>query len=373
MVLAHELAHVFALELSRARAPRWLAEGLADWETTQLRPEWRRHDELDLAAALQANALPPLGRLSELFLRPRNVDDAVFAYGYADVAVGWLERKFGFGKLRQALVDYGRGVRGAAALERLSGMPLSTLEGQFRAALETELGSYLKQFLPESRGRRTLDAGSRPASTAQAMTALAAGDLKGARRLAPPPRAQGATPTPEERYLEAALALGEGRAGVAAERLDALVADGHDGYDVRVRRAMAAVALGDAEGVEAQLRRAIAFAPTRVEGHALLAEHLRTAARGPARLETLAAALRLDPQEAKLAKEAVREARRLHRWDLVAELAPISVFIDPADPDAPAALAEARAALGGGDAGAPGPVRASPGPPSRAPRGPPRP
>src|SRR5207248_10091316 len=52
MVLSHELAHVFAIQLSRSRVPRWFTEGLSEWETAQARPEWRRAGDADLAAAL---------------------------------------------------------------------------------------------------------------------------------------------------------------------------------------------------------------------------------------------------------------------------------------------------------------------------------
>ena len=61
MVLAHELAHVFSLQLSRSRVPRWLTEGLAELETARLRGEWRRQADLELAAAFAAGKLPSLG------------------------------------------------------------------------------------------------------------------------------------------------------------------------------------------------------------------------------------------------------------------------------------------------------------------------
>ena len=53
MVLTHELAHVFAIQLSRSRVPRWFTEGLSELETARLRPEWTRHDDAALYAALR--------------------------------------------------------------------------------------------------------------------------------------------------------------------------------------------------------------------------------------------------------------------------------------------------------------------------------
>ena len=60
MVLAHELAHVFSLQLSRSRVPRWFTEGLAELETARLRPDWRRQADVELAAALDGGQLPGL-------------------------------------------------------------------------------------------------------------------------------------------------------------------------------------------------------------------------------------------------------------------------------------------------------------------------
>ncbi|MGH7330620.1 MAG: tetratricopeptide repeat protein, partial [Polyangiaceae bacterium] len=44
-VLWHELAHVFAIQLSKYHVPRWFTEGLSEYETMIARPEWQR--ELD--------------------------------------------------------------------------------------------------------------------------------------------------------------------------------------------------------------------------------------------------------------------------------------------------------------------------------------
>src|SRR5690606_16602710 len=38
----HELAHVFHIQLSDSRVPRWFTEGLAEYETIVARKEWKR-------------------------------------------------------------------------------------------------------------------------------------------------------------------------------------------------------------------------------------------------------------------------------------------------------------------------------------------
>jgi Flp pilus assembly protein TadD len=58
------------------------------------------------------------------------------------------------------------------------------------------------------------------------------------------------------------------------------------------------------------------------------------------------AALRLEPQSGKLAKELVLALGRSGRAGKVVELGPIAIFIDPADADLHAALGRALAATG---------------------------
>ena len=61
MVLTHELAHVFAIQLSRSRVPRWFTEGLSEVETARLRPEWTRHDDAALYARAAARRAAAAG------------------------------------------------------------------------------------------------------------------------------------------------------------------------------------------------------------------------------------------------------------------------------------------------------------------------
>ena len=144
---------------------------------------------------------------------------------------------------------------------------------------------------------------------------------------------------------ELALASREAEPAIAAFE-QVLALPDHDGYDVRVRLALAEIHRKNPAAAEQHLRRAIALDPTRVEPHALLVELYADEHREADKLAEMDAALALEPQSAKLAKELVLGLGRAQRPGRVADVAPIAIFIDPADPDLHAALGRALAATG---------------------------
>jgi Tfp pilus assembly protein PilF len=360
MVLAHELAHVFAIELSRSRVPRWFTEGLSEVETMRLRPEWARHDDVVLWGAWKRGELPPLVDLSNAFVDARDAESATRAYAHAALAVDFLERRFGFAKLREALAAWGRGERGPGVLERLAGMSAPELERTFREELARRWARYDGQYLPSQtlvrpRAEAARDAAASPRDAgAQArlgLAALAVGDRAGAR--AALARARALRPTADAQqaatfFLAGELALGAQDAAAAAAAFGGVLTLGpaFDGYDVRVRLALAELHENDLAATETNLRRAAAFDETRVEPHALLAELFAQHGREADRATELEAALALEPQNATRAKELVLASARAGRSARVIAAASIAIFIDPADADVHAALARALVATG---------------------------
>jgi Tfp pilus assembly protein PilF len=360
MVLAHELAHVFAIELSRSRVPRWFTEGLSEVETMRLRPEWARHDDVALWGAWRRGELPPLVELTNAFVDARDPESATRAYAHAALAVDFLERRFGFAKVREALVAWGRGERGPGVLERLAGMSAADLEAAFRAELGKRWSRYDAQFLPSQTLARPRDVAARATEAAPrdagaaarlGLAALAAGDRAAARAALARARALRPTADADQAatfFLAGELALGAQDAAAAAAAFGGVLALGpsFDGYDVRVRLALAQLHENDLSATETNLRRAVAFDPTRVEPHALLAELFAQHGREGDRADELEAALVLEPQNAARAKELVLARARAGRSARVVATAPIAIFIDPADADVHAAYARALAATG---------------------------
>jgi cellulose synthase operon protein C len=374
MVLAHELAHVFAIELSRSRVPRWFTEGLSEVETMHARPEWTRHDDVAVYGAMRRGDLPPLAGLSNSFMEARNGDEATRAYAQAALAVDFLERRSGFAAIRSALVAYGRGERGVAVLEQMTGHPAAEIEAGFRADLRKRFAGYDKQYLPAQSlggaGQSLGGAGQSLGGTAFAaeksagdvksaheaarrgVAALATGDLEGAQRALAAARAA-PHPSPDDQadilFLAGEIALARRDAEAAVASFEGLLDGGaasHDGYDVQVRLALAEIHRKRQAAAEAHLRRAVDFDPARVEPHALLAELYGSEQRAADQLGELEAAFRLDPQNDAVAKQIVFNEARTGRPGRVLEFAPIAIFIDPGDADLHAALGRALAATG---------------------------
>jgi tetratricopeptide (TPR) repeat protein len=390
MVLTHELAHVFAIELSRSRGPLWFTEGLAELETMRARPEWTRHADRSLWGAATRGEMASLAALSNAFVLARDAEETTRAYAEAAAALDYLDRTFGFARIRGALLRFGTGARGLDVVAEAMNVPASTLERGFRADLAARYAGFEGQYLPAETLRLPRDVDgqavdARPGTGTLSPEELADGQARAglaelrlghteaarrahARAVAIP----GGADLRSVLFLrgEIALALrdadeargaflrmlalagrtGDGDGTSHGDNPGTADASGADGYDVRVRLALAEIHRGDPLAAENHLRRAIAFDPGSAEATGLLVEVLGDpswrGSRYEDRLRAIASTLRLEPLHAELATELVLGlARRGHVAEVI-EAAPLAIFIRPGMPALHAALGRALAQTG---------------------------
>jgi tetratricopeptide (TPR) repeat protein len=143
--LWHELAHVFTLQLSKQRVPRWLTEGISVYEEKLGSPSWGREGELMFAAFYGRGEHMSLKELNAAFQDPEKIS---LAYYEASLLAEHIVTKYGMGALRKLLVSYGQGLEGEAALKAGLGVDIDRLQGEFDALLESKYSSIVKAMTP---------------------------------------------------------------------------------------------------------------------------------------------------------------------------------------------------------------------------------
>jgi len=287
-VLWHELAHVFHIQLSNSRVPRWFTEGLALLESTEGRPEWRRDMDQQLLEAQRAGRLSGVADFNLSFTQARSLDDILVAYYHAYKVAHFLRDTFGFDRLRRMLVLWGEG-RSTEEVFRLAlDVELDAFDARFSAWLEADLRPLAAAFTLdlepfrersprwEERARAAPDD-----PRAQADAALAAwvhGEREAALRFAERAIAAEA-PDARALYVRAAARSEAGDHAGARGDLERIVALGHDGGELRARIAALADRLGDVPGTIEHLRGAIAQNPRETSYRRVLIDALDKAGR----------------------------------------------------------------------------------------------
>lgn len=152
-VLWHELAHVYAVKLSKGRVPRWFTEGLSEWESELADPSWARESAELLAQARREGRLRKLGELDLAFLRATSPVMMEVAYSTAAWAMRYLGETYGLPKLMLVLKGYATGATTEALFKQHLGKPMPTVEAEFDAWMHARLDRTISGWLPSPRGK----------------------------------------------------------------------------------------------------------------------------------------------------------------------------------------------------------------------------
>lgn len=141
----HELAHVFTLQLSKYRVPRWLTEGMSVFEEHRRNPPWGREEALQYAQLWSQNKTFGVKGLPTAFKDPEN-----FGIGYfeASLVVEHLVALKGDAGLRDLLLAYADGATDEQAFERAFGESIDAVDASFRQFVNTQYGALAAALKP---------------------------------------------------------------------------------------------------------------------------------------------------------------------------------------------------------------------------------
>ncbi len=278
----HELAHVFTLQLSNQRVPRWVTEGISMYEEGLVDPAWPRDGELAFARAYGEGQLLKLSNLNSGFAR---ADLIGLAYFESSLAVSLLVERHGQEALRVMLRAFADGADTEAALRKATGAGLADLQAAFDARLEQRYGALGRALrTPEGvatpAGRTVAEwqalaskhPGSFPVQMAAGDAMAAAGAREAAigafeRAAALVPIATGPS-CPRARIAELAARGGDFRR--ALRELSSLVAADHTNIEAARQLAQIAKRLGDTAAAALAFERIVVIDPFDSAAHAAL-------------------------------------------------------------------------------------------------------
>ena len=148
--LWHELAHVITIQMSNQRVPRWLTEGISEFEQKRARPEWARQMDMEFASMMNDDKVIKLRDLNAAFTDPRKIG---IAYFQGSVVVDYLVETYGQAGVNKLLRAYGQGLDTDAALKSALDTDFDQMQTGFDQMLERRFGSIRRALAGEDDGR----------------------------------------------------------------------------------------------------------------------------------------------------------------------------------------------------------------------------
>ena len=184
--LWHEMTHVITLQMSNQRIPRWLTEGISEYEETQARPDWGREMEIPFALALERGKTLKVADLNSGFTRP---DTIALAYYEASLLVDHIVKTYGEPKLQALVKSYGEGLEGNDAIEKKIGVDGARTAGVVRQGARCPLRRHAGGASRHPRrNRRTRPSRAERHHVTSCCRTGASGELRSTAGVGPGPR-----------------------------------------------------------------------------------------------------------------------------------------------------------------------------------------
>jgi cellulose synthase operon protein C len=136
--LWHELSHVYVLNMTKSRVPRWFTEGLAVYEETAAAPDWGDRLDPDAIEAIKTKKLLPISDIDRGFIHPTYPAQVIVSYFQAGKICNFIDQKWGYDKLIDMVHDYAKLKTTPEVIELEFKMKPEEFDRQFIAWLEAQ-------------------------------------------------------------------------------------------------------------------------------------------------------------------------------------------------------------------------------------------
>ena len=106
--LWHELSHVYVLEMTNERVPRWFTEGLSVHEETAASPDWGDRLSPEIIAAIRDKKLLPIADIDRGFVHPTYQAQVIVSYYEAGKICDYISQRWGESKLLDMIHEFAK-------------------------------------------------------------------------------------------------------------------------------------------------------------------------------------------------------------------------------------------------------------------------
>jgi len=152
----HELSHVYVLEATHHRVPRWFTEGMAVYEETAVAPDWGDRLDPEAITAIHAKKLLPVAELDRGFVRPSYPAQVVVSYFQAGKICSYIAEKWGYAKLLEMIRSYAKLESTPDVIRKDLGMSTENFDHQFLAWLEAQTKNPVEHFAEWKKSLKTM-------------------------------------------------------------------------------------------------------------------------------------------------------------------------------------------------------------------------
>jgi tetratricopeptide (TPR) repeat protein len=144
--LRHEMSHVFVLEATGSRVPRWFTEGLAVYEETAGAPDWGDRLDPEAIHAIQKKMLLPVAELDRGFIRPTYPSQVIVSYFQGGKICSYIAEKWGYAKLLDMIQSFAKLESTPEVFQKDLGISTTDFDKQFLAWLDAQTKVTTEHF-----------------------------------------------------------------------------------------------------------------------------------------------------------------------------------------------------------------------------------
>ncbi|HUA21921.1 MAG TPA: tetratricopeptide repeat protein [Bryobacteraceae bacterium] len=144
--LRHEMSHVYVLQATNNRVPRWFTEGLAVYEESAASPDWGDGLDPESIHAIQHKMLLPVADLDRGFIRPSYPSQVIVSYYQGGQILTYIAQKYGYPKILDMIHAYAKLESTPDVFKNVLGISTQDFDKDFMAWLDKKIGRTIAHF-----------------------------------------------------------------------------------------------------------------------------------------------------------------------------------------------------------------------------------